>query len=180
MNAHPGNDAGYPIGSDPALSAQVRREFIDTLVARTGIDAAEAARELDRRDPGQAFGHRFADLGLSHTQLADVLAAHLIAMWSIVHDAPLPDAATAAGVRAQLAASLQGRPEAVDPLKRQLIGEALVFESMLSLEAHDEAKASGDRKALAQMAEAAQGNMLGRQGINLKKTRLSPRGMQRA
>lgn len=179
MNARSATESGYPIGTDPALSAQVRRELVDSLVAR-GVDAAEAEGELERRDLAAAFERRFDGLDLSRHDLADVLAAHVLAMWSIVHDAALPDAAAAAGVRAQLAASLAGRPEAADPVKRQLVGEALVWECMLSLESHADAKQRGDRQALARMAEAAQRNMLERQGINLKKTRPTPRGLQRA
>lgn len=180
MNAHASPAAAYPIGNDPALSAQVRRELVDTLVARTGMAAEEAEREFDRRDPAAAFERRFAAAGLSRHDLGDVLAAHTLAMWSIVHDAPLPDAAVAAGVRAQLAASLHGRPEANDPVRRQLVGEALVCECMLSLESHGDARQRGDRQALAGIAEAAQRNMLERQGINLKKMRPTPRGLQRA
>lgn len=179
MNARPTPEPGFPIGTDATLSAQVRRELVDSLVAR-GVEAAEAEREFDRRDLAGAFEQRFDGLGLSRHDLADVLAAHVVAMWSIVHDAALPDAAAAAGVRAQLAASLVGRPEVADPVRRQLVGEALVCECMLSLESHADAKRRGDRLALAQMADTAQRNMLERQGINLKKTRPTPRGLQRA
>jgi hypothetical protein len=169
----------YPIGTDPVLSGQVRQEFIDTLVARTGIDATKAEDELSQRDVASAFERRFGELGLSRGQLADVLAAHVLAMWSIVHDSDFSDPDIAAAVRTQLAASLRGRPEAVDPVKRQLIGEALIYESMLSLEARDQARAEGDRKQLAQMAETAQRNVLNRQAINLRKTRLTRSGLQR-
>ena len=180
MSAQPLRGVAYPIGDDPALSSQVHRELVDSLVTRTGIGVDEAERELDRRDLPGAFDRRFAAPGLSRHDLGDVLAAHTLAMWSIVHDAPLPDAATASAVRAQLAASLQGRPEAADPARRQLVGEALVCECMLSLESYGDARQRGDRQALAGMAEAAQRNMLERQGINLKKTRPTPRGLQRA
>lgn len=177
--ANNGIDEQYPIGSDPELSRQVRQEFIDTLVSRTGIDAQTAADELGQRDVAAEFERRFAALDLSREQLADVLTAHVMAMWSIVHDTEVTDPAIAAAIRTQLAGSLRGRPDATDPARRQLVGEALVYESMLSLEARDQARAADDRVQLKQMAEAAQSNMLNRQGINLKKTRLTRNGLQR-
>lgn len=181
MNAivNNGLDEQYPIGSDPELSRQVHQEFIDTLVSRTGIDAQTAADELGRRDVAAEFDRHFAALELSRGQLADVLTAHVLAMWSIVHDTDVSDPAVAAAVRRQLVGSLRGRPDAADPARRQLVGEALVYESMLSLEAREQARTAGDRTQLKQMAEAAQGNMLNRQGINLKKTRLTRNGLQR-
>jgi hypothetical protein len=165
MSAQPLRGVAYPIGDDPALSSQVHRELVDSLVTRTGIGVDEAERELDRRDLPGAFDRRFAAPGLSRHDLGDVLAAHTLAMWSIVHDAPLPDAATASAVRAQLAASLQGRPEAADPARRQLVGEALVCECMLSLESYGDARQRGERQPVPAMAEAAQRNVLERQGI---------------
>ncbi len=179
MNAQTRSGGAYPLGNDPAVSAQVRQELIDSLVARSQMDAAEVAREFDRRDLRGAFEREFSPLGLSHMQLADVQAAHVIAMWCIVHDAEFPGTDVAQAVRDQLALGLQGRVEAVDPVKRQLVGEALLYESMLSLEAHADAKANNNRQALAQMADTTQRNMLNRQAINLKKTRLSEHGLQR-
>lgn len=181
MNAFMKNSmsADYAIGTDPELSRQVRQEFIDTLVARTGIDAAKATQELASRDVMASFDQRFSKQGLSREQLPDVLAAHVLAMWSIVHDSEFPDAKVAAAVSKQLGLSLRGRPEAVDPARRQLVGEALLYECMLSLEAWDQARTAGDRTHMKEMAETAQRNMLNRQAINLKKTRLTLNGLQR-
>ncbi len=179
MNTEIQDDNDYSIGNDPALTAQVRQELIDSLVAGSRMGAAEVGEEFDRRDLGQAFERALAPLGLSRTQLADVQAAHLMVMWRIVHDTGFPDAEVALAVRDQLARGLRGRPEAVDPAKRQLIGEALLYEAMLSLEAYTEAKADNNKGSLAQMAETTQRNMLHRQAVNLKKTRLNKHGVQR-
>ncbi|BBA35313.1 hypothetical protein sS8_3375 [Methylocaldum marinum] len=173
-------DDAFVIGTDPTLSQRVRREMIDTLVANGGVSAADAEREIASRDFAATFERFFGAMGLSPHRLPDVFAAHLLAMWSIVHQQSLPDRVVAEGVRTQFETLLRGRPEARNAEQRQLIGEALLCESVLSLEAREDAQARDDRKELAQMAESAQRNMLQRQGINLRKTRLGAQGMRRA
>jgi hypothetical protein len=181
MNAQtaPVTIASWPIGDDPALSAEVRRELVDSLVSRAGVDRATAEAELAARDVGAAFEARFATLGLDRRELADVLAAQVIGLWTIVHDEPFPSADVARAVSRQLAASLPGRAEAVDPRRRQLVGEALIHETVLALEARDAARDAGRRDELRQMADSAQSNMLNRQAINLRKTRLTLQGLRR-
>ncbi len=180
MNAHLKEaSSSWPIGNDPQVSAQVRAELVESIVAKGGIPAEQVERELASRDVGAAFDARFAATGLDRFDLADMLAAQIVGLWSIVHDATLPTPDVARAVSRQLSGSLQGREDATDPRRRQLVGEALVYETMLALEAWDDVKASGDRAALQRMAETTQKNMLNRQAINLKKTRLTVRGMQR-
>ncbi|HEY0179234.1 MAG TPA: DUF6683 family protein [Dokdonella sp.] len=184
MNAiHDGNGAAerhpYAIGADPALSAQVRAELLDTLAARTQFGRDEAARELDARDVPAEFLQQLGDLGLMPDNLPDLLAAHLIAMWSVVHDAPLPDRAIAQGLVKQFTAMLAGNAVAADPTKRQLMGEALLYETVLTLEAQRAAREAGDPSMLKQMAESAQRNFLAQRAIDLRRTRLTPAGLQR-
>ncbi|WP_440222693.1 hypothetical protein ACQQ2N_16665 [Dokdonella sp. MW10] len=180
MNAHLKEaPSSWPIGNDPAVSAQVRAELVESIVAKGGVSAEQVERELAARDVGAAFDARFASTGLDRFDLADMLTAQIVGLWSIVHGAALPTPEVSRAVSRQLAGSLNGRDDATDPRRRQLVGEALVYETMLALEAWDDVKASGDRAALQRMAETTQKNMLNRQAINLRKTRLSVRGMQR-
>lgn len=173
--AHP-----FAIGADPALSARVRQELIDTLSARTNFDPVEAGRELDRRDIREEFVLEFGDLGLDPDRLPDLLAAHLIAMWCVVHDAPLPRREVAEGLTRQFTGMLATSPQAADPAMRQMMGEALRYEAVLTVEARRAARDAGDKAKLREMAESAQGNLLKQRGINLRKTRLTASGMMRA
>src|SRR5690606_11654343 len=125
-------DDAFVIGTDPTLSQRVRREMIDTLVANGGVSAADAEREIASRDFAATFERFFGAMGLSPHRLPDVFAAHLLAMWSIVHQQSLPDRVVAEGVRTQFETLLRGRPEARNAEQRQLIGEALLCESVLS------------------------------------------------
>lgn len=170
----------FAVGTDPALSARVRKELIDTLHARTNFDPAEAERELERRDIREEFVLEFGDLGLDPDNLPHLLAAHLIAMWSVVHDAPLPGRDVAAGLARQFTGMIAMSPQAADPAARQMMGEALRYEAVLTLEARRAARDAGDKAKLREMAESAQSNILRQRGINLRKTRLTASGMMRA
>jgi len=170
----------YAIGVDPALSAQVRRELLDTLRARTHFDPEEAERELAARDMHAEFIRRFGDLGLVPDNLPDLLAGHFIAMWTVVHDAPIPGRDTAAALVRQFTDLIAPSPLAADAGKRQLMGEALLYESVLTLEAQEAARSAGNKAALKEMAESAQRNFLAQRSINLRKTRLTKTGMVRA
>lgn len=170
----------YSIGNDPALSAQVRKELLDTLKAKTGYDPESAERELESYDIHAEFLQAFGGRGLTPDNLPDLLAAHLMAMWTVVHDAALPGRETATGLATQFARQIAGNAIAADPVKRQLMGEALRYETVLTLKAQQAARDAGDKAKLKEMAESAQRNILNQRGINLRKTRLTASGMVRA
>ena len=170
----------YAIGVDPTLSAQVRRELLDTLRARTQFDPEQAERELASRDMHAEFIRRFGDHGLVPDNLPDLLAGQFMAMWTVVHDAPLPDRGIAAALVRQFTDLIAPSPLAADAGKRQLMGEALLYEAVLTLEAQEAARSAGDKAALKEMAESAQRSFLAQRSINLRKTRLTKAGMVRA
>jgi hypothetical protein len=179
---HNGNGAAdqrFAIGVDPELSAQARKELIDTLKARTHFDPAEAERELAARDMHGEFLRALGSLGLVPDNLPDLLAGHMLVMWSVVHDADLPDRAAATALSKQFLGMLGNNPLAADPAKRQLMGEALLYEAVLTLEAQVAARASADPATLKRLAETAQANFLAQRQINLRKTRLTASGMAR-
>lgn len=182
MDDHNGNGAAqnrFAIGADPELSAQVRKELADTLKARAGIAPETLEKELAGRDIHAQFLAAFGELGLVPDTLPDLLAGHMIAMWSVVHDAPLPARSVAMAIAKQFAGLIGSNPLAADPAKRQLMGEALLYETVLTLEAQGQARASSDSAMLKQMAESAQRNYLSQNSINLRKTRLTESGMVR-
>ncbi|MBO9664254.1 DUF6683 family protein [Dokdonella sp.] len=170
----------FAIGVDPALSAQVRKELLDTLQSRAHLDPAMVERELNSRDVHAEFLRQLGDLGLVPDNLPDLLAGHLIAMWTVVHDTTLPGRDVATALSRQLLTLIAASPQAADPAQRQLMGEALMYETVLTLEAQQAARASGDKAKLKEMAESAQRNLLNQRGINLRKTRLTASGMARA
>jgi hypothetical protein len=178
--APPANDDALDFGADPAITARVRDELADTLA---GGDAARrnALRDaLDARDFHAEFAGDVGNaLALASRNLADVMAAYWLVMWSVVHDVELPSAEEARPVRAQVGRVLGSSPLARDPSNRQAMGEAMLSETMLTREQQRNARERGDADALKRMAETAQHNMLMRQALNLKKTRLTRSGLVR-
>ena len=170
----------FSVGTDPSLSARVRKELVDTLHARANFDPAEAEKELAARDVHEEFLLQFGDMGLAPDSLPDLFAAHLAAMWSVVHDKALPGREVASGLRRQFTAQVASSPLIADADKRQLVGEALMYEAVLTLEAHRAARDAADKAKLRQMADSAQAALLRQRGINLRKTRLTAAGMARA
>jgi uncharacterized protein DUF6683 len=180
MNAIPTPDfPDLSFGDDAEISARVR----DELAATLGHGDAERMRTLREALEARDFHAEFAAgpgmLGLDSHDLAGVMAAYWLVMWSLVHDVALPSAEDAAPVHAQVARMIGPSPLVRERAQRQAMGEAMLSETMLTHEQVRDARARGDETALAQMAETAQRNMLMRQALNLKKMRLTRSGLAR-
>jgi hypothetical protein len=171
------HDLSY--SDDAAISARVRDELATTL-AHGDFERARTLREaLESRDFHAEFATELGGLGFDSHDLAGVMAAYWLVMWSLVHDVPLPGAADAAPVRAQVARMIGPSPLVRDVAQRQAMGEAMLSETMLTHEQVREARRRGDEAALRAMADTAQRNMLMRQALNLKKMRLTTSGLAR-
>jgi hypothetical protein len=166
-------------GDDAAVSARVRDELAQTLGGGDAERTKALRAALDARDFHAEFADELGTLALDSHDLADVMAAYWLVMWSLVHAVPLPSANEAAPVRAQVARMIGSTPLVRDAAQRQTMGEAMLSETMLTLEQQHFARARDDQAALRRMAETAQRNMLMRQALNLKKMRLTPLGLAR-
>lgn len=163
---------------DAALSAQVLAETVDTLSNGNPTYRQVVQTELASRDIPSEFGDIFGPLGLRHDNLADTMAAYWLAMWSIIHDKPLATSQQASAVLAQVLPRIQTSAQARDPKKRQLMGEALIYESTIGLQVYREAKENKQELQLRQMARNAKKNTR-KKGIDLAKMRLTDQGMRR-
>lgn len=166
-------------GDDASTSERVRDELAATL-AKGDAERMRTLREaLDERDFHREFAAELGGLGLCSHDLAGVMAANWLMMWSLIHDVPLPAAKDAAPVRAQVARMIGASPLVRDEAQRQAMGEAMLAETMLTHEQVRDARARNDGAALRTMAETAQRNMLMRQALNLRKMRLASSGLVR-
>jgi hypothetical protein len=166
-------------GDNAAVSARVRDELAQTLGGGDHARTQALRDALDARDFHAEFAEELGMLALDSHDLGDVMAAYWLVMWSLVHDVALPSAREAAPVRAQVARMIGSTPLVRAREQRQAMGEAMLSETMLTLEQERLARARGDQAQLKQMAETAQRNMLMRQALNLKKMRLTPLGLAR-
>lgn len=163
---------------EPAVSAQVIAETVDTLAQGNPTYRKVVEKELESRDIPAEFKGTFGPLGLRHDNLADTMAAYWIAMWSVIHDKPLANATQARAVRRQVLPRLQSSPIARSDKKRQLVGEALLYEATIGLSVYQEAKANEQELQLRQMARNAKKNVK-KKGIDLARMRLTDQGMRR-
>ena len=166
-------------GDDAAVSARVRDELAATLGGGDAERTRELRAALESRDFHAEFAAALGALGLDSHDLAGVMAAYWLVMWSLVHDVELPAAQDAAPVRAQVARMIGTSPLVRDGAQRQAMGEAMLSETMLTHEQARNARLRGDTQALHAMGETAQRNMLMRQALNLRKMRLTPNGLAR-
>lgn len=163
---------------DPGVSKMVLAETVDTLARGNPTYRQVVEKELTSRDIPAEYLTTFGPLGLRHDNLADTMTAYWISMWTVIHDKPLANADQTAAVLAQVMPRIQDSTLTKSARKRQLMGEALVYESTIALSVYNEAKSNNQELQLRQMAQSAKKNTRKR-GFELAKMKLTDQGMQR-
>lgn len=163
---------------DPGVSKMVLAETVDTLARGNPTYRQVVEKELASRDIIAEYEAAFGELGLRHDNLADTLAAYWISMWTVIHDKPLANAEQTAAVLGQVLPRIHTSDLTKSARKRQLMGEALVYESTIALAVYHDAKANNHELQLRQMAQSAKKNTR-KKGFELAKMKLTNQGMQR-
>ena len=165
---------GFGIGTDPAVSDQVRDQFFARF--RSAGQTAQAVAALYTVRPvRQAFLDAAAPYGLTDTDMRDVTTAHFVTAWMIVNGAPPPTRAQVQGVRAQVAARMEiSRPPA-GARERQMAAEQMMYDVTAMLYAREAASRTGTPEAGRQLsAQTAESYV--RRGFDLRKVALTDRG----
>ena len=166
-------------GFSPAVSAKVRREWVDSL-AKSSRQPPETIRAaIGDRDFIAEFALRFAPLGLRADNFADAMTAYWVSMWSLIHRTELPPISAFAAARLQLAAMWHKNPYVKREGDRQTMAEVMIYETMLALEERDRKLAAGDEQALQALSENSARNMQSKRGVNLKAMQLTESGFTR-
>ncbi|MFK7888038.1 MAG: DUF6683 family protein [Gammaproteobacteria bacterium] len=163
---------------DPGVSKLVLAETVDTLARGNPTYRQVVEKELASRDVTAEYREAFGELGLRHDNLADTMAAYWISMWTVIHNKPLATAEQTAAVLAQVMPRIQTSALTKSARKRQMMGEALVYEATIALTVYNEAKANNQELQLRQMAQSAKKNTR-KKGFELAKMKLTDQGMQR-
>ncbi|MFK8014901.1 MAG: DUF6683 family protein [Gammaproteobacteria bacterium] len=163
---------------DDAISKQVLAETVDTLSRDNPAYRAVVEAELAGRDIVAEFRDVFGPLGLRHDNLADTMAAYWISMWSIIHNKPLANGAQALAVRDQVLPRIASSELTASVDKRQMMGEALVYESTVAYGVYRDALSNKQDLQLRQMARSAKQNTR-KKGYELAKMKLTNQGMRR-
>lgn len=163
---------------DPRWSVEARREIAASLAA-PGFAQDTLLQAMETRDYVAEFRTQFDPLGLDYRHLGAVTAAHWIGMWTIVHDAPMPDTELAEGALAQLSTSWKGTPAMRDARTRQVLAEWMIIESVIALEEQSKYRTANDREGLEMMANKVAENMKKKRSVNLRVMSLTDKGFVR-
>lgn len=165
------------VNFDPEVSTHIRRELVDSL-AHGDVDIELAVeKELGDRNIVADFSQAIQPLGLKAGNLADIMAAYYLVMWTIVRRAPFPDKQQTNALRQQLRQQLLGNPLVRNAKRRQMMGEGMIYEAQIALETYRKAVDNDDELQLRRLARNGRKNMIGR-GIDLKRTKITQSGFQ--
>lgn len=164
---------------DPAVSAQVRREYLD-FVRRAGGpgDVAKVEQDYRRFDVVRVWGDLVRDNALAPGTVADALAAWTVLNWGMANGADV-DAPAARALRAQMAEALGAEPvlASMTERDRQAFSEALMLNYVYQQGAYAHAVRTRDRRLLQTLGDAAERRFRTEMGLSLRSMILSPRGL---
>ncbi len=170
--AQAGTAADLTFTPDPAVSQAVMELVADTLAPTLtqGVSRADLLAALNSGQLQQAFAHLLAEQGFSTTDLADVMAAHLMIAWQVAHDEPEVDEVEGGnrirdGVRDGLlqAAWLAYAEEA----ELQAMAEVIMLGTMLITSVYLHGMETGDAGLVAAAGEEARQMVLAYGGPDL-------------
>ena len=173
----------FSFNHDPAVTAIVKKELFDTVSRQNPVQAELLRDALESRNIPEEFERRLSDYALSSDNVADAMLGYWLVMWSIIHDKPLPPPGPGIeSARKQISALVASNPivrKGGDESRRQMVGEAMIFESMISLEVRDDVKRRGNDGELRNLSESTHHNLL-RKHMNLKVLDFTDQGFVRA
>lgn len=163
----------------PEVTTQVNNRFIDMMSRGQPGKRDEMAQFIDNGALRQTFERLMAAYNLAPYNLADVIAAHYIVLWEVVHD-QVPTPAEIRGTRGRIVFNLARKPQfrAMSSPQKQEAAETLKMLSALALTNYEDFKRRGDRRGLAGF-QATVGNWTRRQGIDLAPLAITDHGFVR-
>ncbi len=167
--------------NNPGVSADVRRELENTLGQQHQDGSRRLLDSLAGRDMPAEFELVMSPYGLTSTDIADITTGYWLAMWSIIHNQPLPfEQPSVAALREQVVTVLSKRPAITeaDNDSRQAIGEAMVHETVLGLDIRQLMWDEGSPEDVRNLSESTHQNML-RRDLDLQSMRLTDQGFKR-
>lgn len=147
--------------SSAQVSAMVDRRFVDVVAGDDPQRRAAVADKVAAGDYQQQFEQRMERLGFSDHDLADVAAAHYVALWEVIQGEKL-SAGQARAVRDQMRASMRREPRitGLPDRQKQEIAETFILHTAAAVDAYRELKRRGDPAQLARFRQGIQRNLL--------------------
>ncbi|KSB87548.1 hypothetical protein AS593_21040 [Caulobacter vibrioides] len=167
--------------ASPAVSARVRRQFVDVVSRTSGAEGGrKVADALARQDPVRSWASIVASDGLKPGDAADALAAYWILNWVMANGAD-NDRAQAQAALAQVRPIIAGNPayaRLTEP-QRQAFAETLMLNFLLQHAAYVDAMRRGDATARRRLGDAATARFRSEMGVDLRALSLTTAGFVR-
>lgn len=174
-----GNCASAPAfdyRSDPAITAQTKKQFIDNLVqhSRTPGHAFDTRVALEARDLLGEFRGQMAPYGLRMNNLSDVATGYWIANWSIANQNALPSTSQVQAARSQLCGALlrDARTAHIDDAGRQRLSEALIYQTVFALGTREHLLHTSNSSGMRTLADIIDRAVLAQGGVDLRRLQL--------
>jgi hypothetical protein len=164
---------------DPRLSEWTRVSMIDTLSQNDPEVRQRMERAFANNTVLEDFDRFMSSRGYSSRDVSDDMAELLLVSWRIITGVTATDAQTR-GVHAQTRALFLANPQVRDLTNadRQLMGERIAYQVMISSSANQQYLHGGDQSQRAQLRESAAA-MMRREGIDPQQLHLTDRGFVR-
>ena len=175
--------AALAFSSSPEVTRMVNEQLVDQLAPSLTIGVTRQDL-LDVFKSGQlqaAFSQILSDSGFSDRDLGDVMAAHLIILWQVAHDAPdidFPEGYQAIRTKMRDALASTAWVGLLDDSQKQTLAEMLGTGSTLIVSVYADALQKGDAAAKARAAEDARQMAASVSGFDLMAFNLTDRGFE--
>ncbi len=162
----------------PTISASVRQELQQRLMAADPDHAKAISSTLSNDRIWQGFVQALERNGGSATNVADVMAAYYVSSWEIVHREEA-GMRRFQGVRRQFASALTSKPELIGDTnaEKQKQAEGMGLQMGIFSAGAWQMLERGDERGFTQIQEAVRYTVLMRDGIDLKRFRLTEQGL---
>jgi hypothetical protein len=167
--------ANWDFGNEKKQSDAVKDELTQTLSKGNPAVKKQFLRELEAQDVLAGYAALFPQYPLRERNLAQCMALYWLSMARAVQGGDFPSSTTFDAVTLQCAKRLHGDHNAMDPARRQMMGEVMMYETIFAVEAVKRAIATGSSDALKTLSTMTHQNCLKR-GLDFQKLVLTESG----
>ncbi len=166
--------------SSPAVTAGVKRKYVEFVKGRYGAKVAEETRRwLAQNDFVAVWKSAVKEDGLREGNVADALTAYWVANWTIANGASENTRDQVQGLRRQIVPIALGTPafRKLGDAERQEMAESLMLNLVVQMGAYGTALQKGDADLKRKLSDAAAVRFRDEVGLDLRSLTLTGEGL---
>lgn len=168
--------------SSPAITAQVKRQYVDFISRTVNPQAASQYKTvLNRNDPVRNWARLTVSDGFRPGDTADALASYWILNWMIANGETQTNPAYGRAVKQQVRGVMASNPAfaRLNEAQRQEMAEVLMLNFLTQHAGYLEAHKRRDQALLRRLGDAATTRFRNEMGVDLRRLELTDRGFVR-